>query len=175
MTISPGTKNSKKPQFSVGYLSEVLPPQASDTKEMFPWGGIPIKTLIVLWCLYVENVWALASKLDGCSMNTSKQSITTVTFLPKAYWKHIGIVFHNCSLSGHEIMNFSLTSMTTIQNEKILETVVTDTTKRYARSCKGTLSLSLMRTLTNSWKWLRFWVFLETCEETCSKTTISTS
>ena len=24
MTISPGTKNSKKPQFSVGYLSEVL-------------------------------------------------------------------------------------------------------------------------------------------------------
>ena len=35
MTISPGTKNSKKPQFSVRYLSEVLPPQASDTKEMF--------------------------------------------------------------------------------------------------------------------------------------------
>ena len=35
MTISPGTKNSKKPQCSVRYLSEVLPPQASDTKEMF--------------------------------------------------------------------------------------------------------------------------------------------
>ena len=40
-------------------------------------------------------------------MNTSKQSITTVTFLPKAYWKHIGIVFHNCSLSGHEIMTLA--------------------------------------------------------------------
>ena len=28
-------ENSKKPQCSVRYLSEVLPPQASDTKEMF--------------------------------------------------------------------------------------------------------------------------------------------
>ena len=40
---------------------------------------------IVLWCLYQENVWALASKFDGRSMNSSKQSITTVTLFPKAY------------------------------------------------------------------------------------------
>ena len=74
MTISPGTKNSKKSQFSVRYLSEVRPPQASD-KEMLPWGVIPIRTLTILWCFYDENVWALASKLDGRSINTSKQSI----------------------------------------------------------------------------------------------------
>ena len=83
MTIFLGTKNSKKPQFSGRYVSEVLPPQASDTKEMLPWGVIPIRTLPVLCCLYDENVWALAGKLDGRSMNTSKQSMTTVTFLPR--------------------------------------------------------------------------------------------
>ena len=83
MTIFPVTKNSKKPHFSGRYVSEVLPPQASDTKEMLPWRVIPIRTLPVLCCLYDENVWALASKLDGRSMNTSKQSMTTVTFLPR--------------------------------------------------------------------------------------------
>jgi hypothetical protein len=41
----------KIPQFSVKNLSDVLPPQASLTKQMVPCGVIPIKTLIVLWCL----------------------------------------------------------------------------------------------------------------------------
>lgn len=49
--MSPGISLSSKPQFSVKYLSEVLPPHARDMKEMVPCGVIPINTFIVLWCL----------------------------------------------------------------------------------------------------------------------------
>jgi hypothetical protein len=47
-TKSPGIKLSRKPQFSVRNLSEVLPPQASLTKQIVPCGVIPINTLTVL-------------------------------------------------------------------------------------------------------------------------------
>ena len=43
---------SNKPQFSVKCLSDVRPPQASDTKHTVPCGVMPIKTFMVLWCLY---------------------------------------------------------------------------------------------------------------------------
>ena len=54
--MSQGISLSSKPQFSVKYLSEVLPPHAWDIKEMVPCGVIPINTFIVLWFLKEENV-----------------------------------------------------------------------------------------------------------------------
>ena len=44
ITKSPESNLSRKPQFSVRCLSEVRPPQASETNEMQPWGVMPIKT-----------------------------------------------------------------------------------------------------------------------------------
>ena len=104
-TISPGSNLSKIPQCSVKYLSLTLPPQASEIYETTPWGVIPISSLIVitLWCLYKDHVHARASRFDGRSMNTSKQSITTATFSPNAALKHSGIVSLRASLSGHRI------------------------------------------------------------------------
>ena len=45
--------------------------QAFDKNEIVPCGVMPIKNLIVLWCLYVNQVSDLASKFEGISMNTS--------------------------------------------------------------------------------------------------------
>ena len=48
ITKSPGTNFSSKSQFSVRCLSEVRPPQASETNEMQLGGVMPIWTLTVL-------------------------------------------------------------------------------------------------------------------------------
>ena len=61
ITMSPGSNWSRNPECSVRYLSEVRPPQASLTNDTVPWGVIPMRILIVLWCLYDENVCALAN------------------------------------------------------------------------------------------------------------------
>ena len=61
-------------------LSEVL---ISDTNETVPWGVIPSKNLTMLWCLQFNHVEVRGSKLDGRSINISKQSIITVTFFLK--------------------------------------------------------------------------------------------
>lgn len=63
-------------------------------------------------------------------MKTSKQSIITVVFFPKEYWKHWGIVCHNSSLSGQYIKGESLISMVVNQDKKILDTVEMDTPNR---------------------------------------------
>ena len=55
------------------YVSLTRPPQAFDNNEIVPCGDrvMPIKNLIVLWCLYDDQVSDLASKFEGISMNTS--------------------------------------------------------------------------------------------------------
>ena len=64
---SPGVRWSSRPLFSVRCLSLTLPPHPSEIKLTVPWGVIPIRYLTVLWCLYEENVWALASRFKGRS------------------------------------------------------------------------------------------------------------
>lgn len=46
-TISPGKSKLRSPDFSVKYLSLVLPPQAFDIYDIVPYGVIPIKNFIV--------------------------------------------------------------------------------------------------------------------------------
>ena len=79
ITTSPGSSFHKKQQCSVRYLSLTRPPQAFDKNEIVPCGVMPIKNLIVLWCLYDDQVSDLASKFDGMSMKTSKQSMMMIT------------------------------------------------------------------------------------------------
>ena len=100
VTISPGTNLLKIPQFSVKNLSEVRPPHASEANVILPCGVMPIKTLMVLWCLQELNVCALASKFVGFSIKISKQSIITVVLVPKLNWKHCGIDLIKLSRSG---------------------------------------------------------------------------
>ena len=49
--VSPGTRWSSRPQFSVKCLSLTRPPHPSEMKHTVPCGVIPIKYFIVLWCL----------------------------------------------------------------------------------------------------------------------------
>ena len=79
ITTSPGSSFRKKQQCSERYLSLTQPPQAFDKNEIVPCGVMPIKNLIVLWCLYNDQVCDLASKFDGMSMKTSKQSMMMIT------------------------------------------------------------------------------------------------
>ena len=51
---------------------------------------------------------ALAFKLDGLSIKTSKQSIITATFFPKPSWKQIGVVFCKLSQSGQRMRSCNL-------------------------------------------------------------------
>ena len=51
MTLSPGSKRESKPESIVICLSDILPPQASEIKEITPDRVIPIKNFRVLWCL----------------------------------------------------------------------------------------------------------------------------
>ena len=78
---------------------------------------------MVLWCLYDDQVEARASRLDGHSMKTSKQSITTATLSPKEVRKHSGIVFLRFSLSGHITSGCNRTSIAVSHLSKILEIV----------------------------------------------------
>ena len=63
----------------------------------------PDKKFNKLWCLYDDQVDALARRLEGRSMKTSKQSIITATLLPKEARKHSGIVLCKSFRSGHNI------------------------------------------------------------------------
>ena len=90
-TRSPGLRLFSKPHLTVRYLSEVRHPHAFDVRHNDPSGVIPMSTF---------TVCDLASRLEGRSIKTSKQSIIVV-FFPKENWNHIGIVHHNSSLSCH--------------------------------------------------------------------------
>jgi hypothetical protein len=50
-TRSPGRRLSKNVLFSVTNMSLALPPQPSEINEATPLGVIPIRYLIVLWCV----------------------------------------------------------------------------------------------------------------------------
>lgn len=75
-----------------------------------------------------------------------------VVALPKEYWKHLGIVRQSSSRSGHDIMGDRHISNTSIHALNTRDTVERETSNLYARSRFGTFSLSLIRTITNSWK-----------------------
>ena len=59
-TTPPGKIFFKKFGCSVKYLSLTQPPQAFDINDTTPCGLIPIKNFMVLWCLYCDQVHALA-------------------------------------------------------------------------------------------------------------------
>ena len=112
------------PQLSIKNLPEVLLLQAFETNEIAPCGVMPIKTFYaVIWCLYDDNIYALASKFDGLSIKIWKQLMMTVTFFSKHCWKHWGMVCHNASRSSHLIKRGNLPSITIIQAWNVLETV----------------------------------------------------
>ena len=67
---------------------------------------------------------ALATKFAGLHMNTSKQSIMTMTFVLKCFLKLSGVVSHNWSLSGHLIRGLILTNMTSNHLRNTVDTVV---------------------------------------------------
>ena len=85
MTASPGSSRVIKPLFSVITWSDAWPPQQLLIKETVPYGVMPVKNLIVLWCLYFDQVCALSSKSYGCSINISVQSIIIAHFLKKTF------------------------------------------------------------------------------------------
>lgn len=58
----------------------------------------------------------------------------TVTFLPNAYWKHIGIGFHSWFLSGQQMSDNKQESITVNHQENILDTVGRDTWRWYIKS-----------------------------------------
>ena len=74
-TRSPGINLFNSPQCSVMNLSDARPTQPFEINDTVPWGVIPIRHFAVLWCLYEDQVWARASKHEGLSIKTSKQSI----------------------------------------------------------------------------------------------------
>lgn len=51
ITASPSSNKSSNPHWEVTALSEMLPPNNSETKHIAPEGVIPIKALNVLWFL----------------------------------------------------------------------------------------------------------------------------
>ena len=59
----------------------------------------------------------------GLLMKISKQSTITTIFVPKCYRKHMGVVFHICSLNSHLITGFRFKSNTSIIFKKGLEAV----------------------------------------------------
>ena len=85
-----------------------------------------------------------------------------VVALPKVYWKHLGIVRHSSSRSGHDIKGDRRTSNTSIHALKTRDTVERETSNLYARSRFGTFSLSLIKTITYSWKRESVFVLLVT-------------
>ena len=87
---------------------------------------------------------ARASRFEGLSQKTSKQSIIMVTFVPKCLRKLNGIVFHNSSLDGHLISGDNLMYVTSSQAVNTLEAVDVDTPNLYPRSHNGKFSLSLI-------------------------------
>ena len=68
----------------------------------------------------------------------------TVVLFPNEYLKHCGIVRCKSSWLGHLINGDNLTSSTTIQDLKILDTVGRDILKRYAISPSGKLSFNFI-------------------------------
>jgi len=100
------------PNFSVISLSDTLPPQHDERKEIVPCGVIPITILTVKWCLQLLHTCALTSKSVGLSIKISMQSIITQHFL-KNFQKLIGIVARKISLSGHFIRGAVLTASMT--------------------------------------------------------------
>ena len=56
---------------------------------------------MVLWCLYADQVEALARRFERRSIEISKQSITTATLSPKHTWNDIGMALLKHSRSGH--------------------------------------------------------------------------
>ena len=136
--------------FSVRCLSLTLPPQPSEMKQTVPCGVIPIKYFAVLWCLYAEYVSALASKLDGCFKNISKQSIMTAQ--EGQYLRNsTDIVLRRISQSDHKIWGFNITYSTSITCEKIREMVLLCTPKRYARSCPDKFILRHISVMRSCW------------------------
>ena len=129
-TMSPGKSFLNKPELSVRYLSLTLPPHAFDINEIKPCGVTPMRNLTVSWCLQLDHVIALAIRLDGLSVNISKQSIMTATFLPKLRWKTTGMVACSSSCSGHWIKNLSLKDLTCIHPSNTLFAVGTDILNR---------------------------------------------
>ena len=79
-TMSPGKRCDNILQCSVRCLSLTRPPHDSDTRATTPWGIIPNKIFTVFLCLQLDHVAQRASKFEGCSIKTSKQSMIIATF-----------------------------------------------------------------------------------------------
>ena len=79
-------------------------PQPFEMNDTVPWGVIPIRNFAVLLCLYKDHVWARASKHEGLSIKTSKQSIMTA-HAENISLKQDGNVSFSSSLSGHFTKN----------------------------------------------------------------------
>ena len=80
ITRSPGFKWFNKPHLPVKFLLEVLPPSALKVKQVARWDLIVMRTLTVLWCLWLENVCALDRRFECRFMKISKQLIIKVVF-----------------------------------------------------------------------------------------------
>ena len=87
---------------------------------------------------------ARASRFEGLSQKTSKQSVIMITFVPKCLQKLSGIVFHNSSIDGHLISGDNLMYVTSSQVVNTLEAVDMVTPNLYPRSHSGKFSLSLI-------------------------------
>ena len=81
----------------------------------------------------------------------------TVTFLPNAYWKHIGIGFHSWFLSGQQMSDNKQESITVNHQENILDTVDRDT---WRWNIKSKLD-------QNHYKFLKFAESLTALSDTC--------
>ena len=75
-TVSPCCNFSKILFLTVSSLSDTLLPQLCERKLTAPPGAIPIKYLMVWWCLQLEQVWARAVKPNGLSINTLMKYLT---------------------------------------------------------------------------------------------------
>ena len=60
-----------------------------------------------------------------------------VVAVPKEYWKHLGIVCHSSSHSGHDIKGDRRTSNTSVHTLNTRDTVERETSNLYARSRFG--------------------------------------
>lgn len=87
-------------QESTVFCEKLVLPMLQIQKKQSLEGWCKINILMVLWCYFELNIFALAITFVVFSRKSSKQSIITVTLLPNAYFKHIGIVFQRFSLSG---------------------------------------------------------------------------
>ena len=73
---------------------------------------------------------ALARRLDGRSIKTSKQSKITATLVPNDAQKHSGIVLRKVSRSGRTISSPSVESIAVDHFNSTREIVAEDTSKR---------------------------------------------